>query len=101
MGQIERFDRGSAVIQEVEFKEDSAFGTPAYFDPDSPVITVTDPAGTYKVLNAALIKSDTGKWYYLCQTGVDWITGVYSVKVSASNGSYSDVTINRTSFRLV
>jgi hypothetical protein len=98
---MESYDRGSAILVEVEFKEPPPFGTYTYFDPTSPLITVTDANKTEKVGGQSLTKSAVGKYYYVIQTQVGWIAGVYEVKVTASSSPYSDVTIAPSSFRLI
>jgi hypothetical protein len=97
---MEHYDKGSAIVIEVEFKQHTPFGVEAYFDPTSPTVTVTDTEGTDKIDGEALIRSDTGKWYYVCQSLVAWITGIYSVKVVASDGTYGDVTVEPEGFIL-
>lgn len=95
------FDRGSAVIIEVEFKQDAAFGTAVYFDPTTPKITVYDPEGTPMVTDANLVRTTTGKWSYTCQTGTDWESGWYKTKVVATSGIYEDATVNPKAFKLI
>ena len=95
------YDRGSAVVIEVEFKQHIPFGADAYFDPTVPKVTVTDPTGVEKVAAADLTKSTTGKWYYICQTATGWSAGIYQAKVTATSGSYTDITINAMSFKLI
>jgi len=94
------FDRGSAVIIEVEIKKRVPYGELAYSDPDSFEITITDSAGTIKVDGATLIKSVTGKYYYICQTAVNWARGVYIAATTVTEGTNNDVTVNEDLFRL-
>jgi len=94
------FDKGSAVLVEVEFRKQTPFGTADFFDPASPKITITDPGGTDKVVDAALTKDTTGKYHYICQTAVDWQSGKYTGKVTGGDGAYTDVTINKEVFKL-
>ena len=89
---MESFDRGSTVLVQVEFKRNVPFGDPEYFDPTTPKITIYDAAGLPKVTDADLQKQAVGKYYYICQTAVNWATGIYSGKSTGSDGSYSDVT---------
>lgn len=93
-------DRGSAVLLEVEFKRTTPFGTEDYFDPTTPKITVTDPAGTVKTNAADLLRQATGKWYYICQTETTWAVGIYGVKITSSDGTASDVTVDDFGFKL-
>lgn len=95
------FDRGSAAIIEVEFKQDVAFGSPAYFDPITAKISVYDPEGTAMVTDANLVRTATGKWSYTCQTETDWEPGWYKTKVVATSGIYEDVTVNPKAFKLI
>ena len=90
---MEKYDRGSAIVIEVEFKQHTPFGTDAYFDPTDPKITITDPQSVAKVTDSALTKSSTGKWYYICQTTTSWDVGIYKSKVTATSGTYNDITI--------
>ena len=98
---MEKFDRGSAIVIEVEFKRNDAFGTPTLFDPTSPTISIIDIEGTLKVTDAALTKSTTGKWSYICQTLTAWESGIYKSRVKAVSGSYNDVTVDPLSFELI
>ncbi len=98
---METIDKGSAVLIEVEFKRATAFGDSEYFEPTGPVITISDRLGTVVVSAAELIRSDTGKYYYVCQTGDDWLDGAYATRVEGTDGSYSDVTVNEEAFALV
>ena len=98
---LKTFDRGAVIVIEVEFQQQPPFAAAAYYDPTTPTITVTDPADTAKVNAAALTKSAIGKWYYLCQTATSWSAGDYDVKINATVGSYTDITISPTAFRLI
>lgn len=93
-------DRGSAVLIEVEFKRTAPFGTEDYFDPTTPKITVTDPAGTVKVNAVDLSRQSVGQFYYICQTATNWSTGQYSAVVTATDGTYTDTTTEPRSFYL-
>ena len=95
------FDRGSVLVLQVEFKKQTPFGTLDYFDPTVPKITITDPGGTDKVSAADLTKSTVGKYYYLCQTATTWMPGKYKTKVTATDGSYTDVTVDPEAFELI
>lgn len=95
-----KLDKGSAIVLEVEFKQHTPFGTDAYFDPTVPKVSVIDKMGVLKVTDADLIKSTVGQYYYVCQTATNWDTGKYQVKVTATSGAYSDVTINTAGFEL-
>lgn len=97
---MQTYDKGSAIIIEVEFKKQTPFGSAAYFDPSTAKVTVTDPTGTNKVTDASLTQSTTGKYYYICQTETTWAAGIYSVKVTSTDGSASDVTVDYTGFKL-
>lgn len=102
MTDIKAKDRGSAVLVQVEFKKQAPYGTLDYFDPVAPKISVIDPAGNLKVTDADLTKKDAlvGKYFYICQTGVDWPVGVYSTKATGGDGTYADVTVNSETFKL-
>ena len=95
------YDRGSAIVIEVEFKKQEPFIAALYFDPITPKITITDSLGTNKISDITLTKKTTGKWYYICQTLTSWNIGVYSVKVAASTDTYNDITINLENFELI
>lgn len=94
------YDRGSPVLIEVDIKKQVPFGALDYFDPVEAKITITDPLGTVKVNANDMIKSETGKYYFICQTDVAWATGNYSGKVAVRDATYNDITINRQAFRL-
>jgi hypothetical protein len=98
---MENFDLGSAVLIEVEFKTNTPFSTEDYYDPASATITVYDEGENVKVDGAALVKSATGKYYYVIQTLITWEPGLYKVKIDAGNGTYDDVTYKREFFRLI
>jgi hypothetical protein len=98
---METFDLGSAVLIEVEFKTNTPFGSETYYDPTTKTISIFDENDNEKVEDAALQQSDTGKFYYICQSATDWDAGVYKVKVDAGNGTYTDVTFKREFFRLI
>lgn len=99
---MESFDRGSALLAEVEFKAHVPFGTEEAFDPTAPTVTVTDPAGTVVINAEAMISNVTvGEWYYVIQTLEAWVKGKYNVKVLASDGTYNDITISKSSFKLI
>lgn len=97
-------DRGSAVLIQVTFKRNNAFGEPAYFDPTipAPVITILDPQKQPKVSDAALTKKENsvGRYFYICQTAEDWPIGLYETRVEGGDGTYSDITVNTATFRL-
>lgn len=95
------FDRGSSLIVEVNFEQNTPFGGKVAFNPTSPKITITDPSGVVKVTEADLTGVSTGKFYYTCQTATTWEAGYYSIKVTAASGSFSDITINPQGFELV
>lgn len=97
---METFDRGSAIQVEVEFKQKVPFGVFTYFDPTTPVITITNPLGTAVVTDQVLTKSAVGKYYYILQTGLAWEAGVYSGVSHGVAGSYEDTTVNEDLFRL-
>jgi hypothetical protein len=101
---MEKYHRGSAVDLKVEFKEpiaDDPFNEDEYTDPTAPAVTVIDPESTKMLSAISLVRSDTGMWYYRCQTLITWVAGIYQVKVNATSGAYSDVTINESCFELV
>ena len=101
-GKDGKWDRGSAILEEVEFKKQTPFGTLDLFDPTgTPTITVTDEDGTVVVNAANLVKQDVGQWYYVVQTLETWIVGNYDVKISATDGSYNDITVEPRGFELV
>ena len=97
---MQSYDRGSAVLVEVEFKKQTPFSSATYFDPATAKVTITDPNGINKVTDADLSKSDTGKWYYICQTVTDWVKGIYGLTATATDGINSDVTKESMGFRL-
>lgn len=101
MAATPEFDKGSAVVLEVEFKQYTPFGATAYFDPTSPKVSVIDNTGVFKVTDGVLTKSTVGKYYYVCQTGTSWEKGFYQVKVTATSGAYTDVTMDAMGFKLI
>ena len=87
---IPTFDKGTTVLIEIEFKKQTPFGALTYFDPVSPTVDVIDPYGTTVVNGDALTQSDTGKWYYLCQTTeASWPSGKYTVKTDPTDSLYT------------
>lgn len=97
---LSTYDRGSSILVEVEVKKHAPFSTDSYIDPSSAKISVIDPLGTVKVNEASLAKFAEGKYYYTCQTGTDWIVGIYTIKVVTSDGALTDVTIPTEGFKL-
>ena len=94
------YDKGSAVLTEVETKKYTAFGDYAYFDPSTSTITITDVSNTEKVSDVALTKSETGKYYHIAQTLVGWAKGLYEIKIKISDGVNDDITIYKDAFTL-
>lgn len=94
------YDKGTAVLIEVEFQRQTPFGSLAYFDPTSPLITVLQPGGAEIVTDAALTKSDTGKYYYVLQTAETWTSGTYGTEVTGVDGSYTARDVNTAAFKL-
>lgn len=90
---MQTHDKGSAIIIEVEFKKQTPFGTAAYFDPTTPKITIKDSTGMAVITDANLTKSAVGKWYYICQTLSTWNAGAYTAVVTATDGTWNDITI--------
>lgn len=95
-------DLGSAVLIEAEFKKATAFGDDAYYDPSpAPKVTVTDPEGTEVIAAQDMTQSATGKYYYTVQSTTSWEAGYYDVKVTAGDGTNSDVNNQNNLFKLV
>ena len=95
------YDRGSAIVVEVTFKRYVPFSnSSSYYDVTSPKVTITDPDGNVVVDAQDLTKSETGKYYYFCQTLVTWSIGIYEIKATSSEGSLNDVTVDETGFVL-
>jgi len=94
-------ERGSVVMIEAEIKNYTPFGSLAYANPDTgPTITVTDPSGKVVVDGASMTNHDTGKYYYNVQTQTAWLKGKYTVEVSATFSSLTDISIDKESFYL-
>lgn len=98
---IKSFNRGSPVLIEIEFKKYVPFDDPAYYDPNTKTVTVTDPDGTAVVDGGALTKSATGKYYHILQTTTGFVAGNYQVTANSSDGTYSDATSEAVGFTLV
>jgi hypothetical protein len=99
---IRSYHRGSPVLIEVEFKKLTPFAAdPAYYDPTTKTVTVTDPDSTDVVDAGALTKSAVGKYYHILQTTTGYVAGTYQVSVSSGDGSYTDVTTEAAAFSLV
>lgn len=99
--EIREYDRGSAIVVEVEFKEyDTSTQTYSYFDPTTPTITITEPCGEVKFDQKALVKDFVGKYHYVVQTAADWKTGVYLGTVESAGATYTDIT-NVSIFALI
>ena len=92
---IQSFNKGDTVLIEVEFKKQTPFGSLSYFDPTAPTIDITAPNGTTQVTAAVLVKTDVGKWYYLCQTLTSWMGGHYNIKSPSTDGTYNGVEITK------
>ena len=95
-----KYDAGSPILIEVEFKKVTPFDNYEYYDPDTSSITITDPDDVVKVDEAALTQTDTGKYYYVCQTLEGWAVGIYRVRIDSTSGSYSDVENDYRNFQL-
>lgn len=101
-GKDGKWDRGSAILIEVEFKRQAPFGSLTLFDPSgTPTITVTDEAGTVVVTAQDLVNSAVGQWYYNVQSTESWIEGNYRIKIDSTDSTNSDVTIEPRGFELV
>ncbi|MDI6761227.1 MAG: hypothetical protein QMD05_10420 [Candidatus Brocadiaceae bacterium] len=84
------YERGELVAVETTFEKASAFGSPAYYNPTTYKIDITDPDGTKVVNNQDLVNSATGKYYYYWQSNTTSIKGVYDVAVRTFDGTYND-----------
>lgn len=104
MSEIVTKDRGSAILIQVEFKRNPPFGSPEYFDPTdpAPTIVILDPQNVEKVAETAMTKKEgeVGKFFYICQTLENWLTGEYKAKCKGGDGTYTDVTIEEKAFKL-
>lgn len=94
------FDRGSSVVIEIEFREYEPFGTSELVDPETASVSIFDKSGEVVEADAQLIQKDTGRWYYIIQTGEDWQVGRYFVKVFADYSGHSDVDVMNPAFCL-
>jgi len=95
------YDRGTPVLIEGEFKRNEPFSGVVYFDPTLPKVTVTAPDGSVMIDGVDMTKQDTGKLYAVFQTSEAWEKGAYNVKITCSDGTYTDITIARSIFKLV
>lgn len=104
MSAIVTKDRGSAILIQVEFKRNTPFGSAEYFDPTAPAptIVILDPKNEEKVTETAMTKKDgqVGKYFYICQTAENWLTGEYKAKCKGGDGTYTDITIEEKAFKL-
>ncbi|WKZ32914.1 MAG: hypothetical protein QY316_00475 [Thermodesulfobacteriota bacterium] len=103
MSAIVTKDRGSAILIQVEFKRNTPFGAIEYFDPPTlPTIAILDPQNVEKVAETTMTKKDgqVGKYYYICQTAENWLTGEYKAKCKGGDGTYTDVTTEEKAFKL-
>ena len=82
--------RGTAVLIEVTFNLQSAFGSLQLVDPSNPTITVTAPDNSVKVTDAVLTRHSLGQYYYTLQTSSSWVKGWYT---STVQGTYSTMNI--------
>ena len=98
---MELFDKGSAIVTEVETKKLIPFGEMVYFTPTTIKIIIRDPNGT-KQVDTDMTKATwtIGKYYYICQTDATWLSGVYSIEIDTSDGTNDDVTIEKSGFRI-
>lgn len=98
---MEKLDKGSVVMIEVEFKKAIPFAADEYFDPTTPKITIKDSLGTVKISEQLLVKASIGKWYAICQTQTSWKEGSYSAIVVAVDGTYTGIDVDPKSFELI
>lgn len=98
---VEKYDRGSTVSIEIEFKKRTPNVSDDRFDPTVPKITIYDPDGKAVVTDADLVNDATGLFHYLLQTLPSWKIGYYSYKVTATAGSYNDISEFNNKFELV
>ena len=94
------FKIGSPITVEVQFYRREPYGTPTLFDPTTATISVYKSGQSKDVTDEDLIKSETGKYYYVIQTTTSWATGNYSIWVQASDGTYDDDEVLLNAFTL-
>lgn len=79
---IDEYNAGTAIRIDVEVKTYAG----ALTDPDSIVVTITDPEDTIK-FDEAVMDSDTkGIYYYIFQSGEAYVHGIYEIKIKAVAG---------------
>ncbi len=94
-------EAGATVTIEATFNQYTPFGEYAVADPNPlPTITAIDNNKITRVDAQDMVKSATGQYYYHIQTAANWPVGIYLVKINATFGSYVDVEIDRSSFKL-
>lgn len=94
-------EAGATITIEATFNQYTPFGSYAVADPSPlPTITVIDKNKVTRVSAQNMTKTATGQYYYYIQTAANWPVGVYFVRINATFGSYVDVEIDRSSFKL-
>jgi len=92
---METFDVGETIICSIEVKDN----TGVLKDPaTSTEIIITDPQGTIAVDSVAMTKDATGKYHYDYASSTTAITGTYTAKYTATDGTR--ITIEKERFSL-
>jgi hypothetical protein len=99
--QNKTYDRGSPIVIEVEVYVYTPFEDETLTDPDTIVVSVGQSNKSKEVVEQAMTKYTTGKYYYIVQTTSSWEVGTYNVEVKATSGSYSDTEVAYNLFTLV
>lgn len=97
---MDKFNAGTAVLIEVQFKESIPFADDEFYDPTSTTLTVYDRNDVVRVDSASLSRSGTGKYYYPIQTEASWPKGMYRVLIQAVSGIYNSKKIINQAFLL-
>ncbi len=95
------YNKGKTVTIEVEIMRYTPFGSSALNSPANGVkLTVVDPNGDVVLNEATMTLSSTGKYYYILQTGVDWVEGWYEIAPFADGSDYDDYELKDKGFYL-
>lgn len=94
------FNKGEVFIVEVELKKYTPFGEYTLADPDSlPQIQISDRFNKTNV-SEDMVKSTTGKYFYLCATESTWKEGKYKIIILSIYDSKKNVFVKKNAFEL-
>lgn len=101
MSAFSLYDRGTAILIEVEHWTKVPHNPRLLSDPDVLTITVADPVDVIKVNGITMVREATGKWSYIIQTETTWTIGNYKVTINSTVGSVAGVKVREELFKLI